>query len=84
MPEYKCDRCNKVHELKQEKIIEMEYYVAPYSCYSGDYYTHDHYFFYCDCNRPIEVKKQDINDLYSLPKIDKNHGGGRCILNTYT
>ena len=57
----------------------MEYYVAPYSCYSGDYHTHDHYFFYCDCNRPIEVKKEDVKDLYSLPKIDKMHGGGRWV-----
>ena len=80
MTEYKCDRCELKHELKQEKIIEMQYYVEPYSCYGGDYHTHDYYFFYCGCNRPIEVKKQDINDLYSLPKIDKAHRRGRSLV----
>ena len=81
---YKCDRCDKAHELKQEKIIEMQYYIEPYSCCGGDYNTHDHYFFYCNCNRPIEVEKKDVKNLYSLPKIDKVHGRGRCTLNTCT
>ncbi len=78
---YKCDCCGKEEELKQSKIKEMERYVSPYSCYGGDYYTHDYFFFNCKCGRKIEVNRKDIFDRFSLEKVeDKNHSG-RCIMN---
>jgi len=78
MIQYKCDKCEKEHKLVEENIIEMESYISPNSCFGGDYYTHDHYFFYCVCTRPIEVRKQDVKNLYTHPKINKMHGNGRC------
>jgi hypothetical protein len=81
---YKCDRCSAVHELCQEKIVEMEYYVSPSSCYGGDYYIHDYYFFLCVCGRPIEVKKLEVKNQYNLPKVNGGHGNGRCTANTRT
>ena len=78
---YKCDRCNTKQKLVQDDIMEMLYYVDPFGCYEGDYTRHDHYFFYCKCNRPIEVHIDDITvNIYELPKIDRMHGQGRCGL----
>ena len=81
MKKYKCDRCNKLHKLKQRDIIEMEYYVSPSGCFEGDYYKHDHFFFYCTCFRAIEVRDKDVTKCKNIPIIKKMHGTGRCIMN---
>jgi len=78
---YACDRCNAVHILDQSKICEMTNYVMPHGCHGGDYHTHDHYYFICDCSRPIEVKKEHVMNPSGLPTRETPHAGGRCIDN---
>ena len=78
---YKCDKCNKKTSPSQDDIMIMLYYVSPHGCMGGDYYTVDHYFFYCECRRPIEVREDDVEFRKDRKEIEKMHGWGRCTSN---
>lgn len=72
---YKCDRCGRIHELDESKVMDKQYYVSPYSCTGGAYYKHSFYWFSCDCGRAIEVKKEDLSDPYNIEKDYSDHAG---------
>lgn len=80
---YECDRCGKVHNPQEQEVIEMQWYEEPHGCMGGDCLHHDHYFFYCECDRPIEIEYKDIPDsqFKDMTKTKKSHGRGRCIKN---
>lgn len=78
---YGCDKCDRLTQLDQAKIVEMEYYVKPHGCSGGDYHEHSHFFFVCECTRPIEVLREHVENRYGSPKISKPHPNGRCTHN---
>lgn len=42
-----CGKCNKLMQIGKLDIVDVEGYVAPYSCTGGDYWTHSYYEFEC-------------------------------------
>lgn len=51
-----CPRCHKGTQIKNIDLYDRQYYVSPYSCTGGDYWTHDEYGYVCPkCKTYIRV-----------------------------
>lgn len=72
---YSCDRCPKIYALDESMVKDKQFYVEPFSCYSGDYWKHHYYFFTCNCGRNIEVKEAHLQSKYSIKKDFEEHRG---------
>lgn len=42
-----CANCNEKHKIKDIDLIDVQYYVEPYSCAGGGYWNHSEYNFIC-------------------------------------
>lgn len=61
-----CAECNKSMIVKESTLVDVEYYVQPYSCTGGDYWSHQEYRVVCQhCSIHNRIMLSDYDLPYS-------------------
>ena len=62
---FSCKRCKQRTKVSNTTVIKKHYYVQPYSCSGGDYWSFDYYIVVCSkCHHGESIGAND--DLYSF------------------
>lgn len=52
----RCLNCGKVHKANTLKLLDIQYYVPPFGCTGGAYWTHSEYAIKCeDCGHMLTI-----------------------------
>lgn len=75
----KCLNCGEVHDAGSVKLLDIQFYVTPYGCTGGDYWTHSEYTIKCEgCGHMLTIPDMTPWDgKYTAEKIypEGGHGG---------
>jgi hypothetical protein len=66
-----CSKCHAAYKIPETEILDIQYYVEPYSCTAGDYWLHQHYGISCTCGRMIEISDKDYYALRTYGGLEK-------------